>query len=130
MCQGCILSPCYFNITQNTRLEKAQAGIKIARKNTNNLRYTDDITLMAESKEELKSLLIMVKEEIEKASLKPYSKNEDYGIRFITDCQKWGKMETVTDFILFSFTITVDADCSHEIKRLLGRKAMKTLTAW
>ena len=122
--------PATLNITQNTRLEKAQAGIKIARKNTNNLRYTDDITLMAESKEELKSLLIMVKEEIEKASLKPYSKNEDYGIRFITDCQKWGKMETVTDFILFSFTITVDADCSHEIKRLLGRKAMKTLTAW
>ena len=63
-----ILSPCYLNITQNTRLEKAQAGIKIARKNTNNLRYTDDITLMSESKEELKSLLKMVKEEIEKAS--------------------------------------------------------------
>ena len=85
---------------------------------------------MAESKEELKSLLIMVKEEIEKASLKPYSKNEDHGIRFITDCQKWGKMETVTDFILFSFTITVDADCSHEIKRhllLLGRKGMTNL---
>ena len=62
------MSPCYFNITQNTRLEEAQGGIKIARKNTNNLRYTDDITLMAESKEEQKSLLIMVKEEIEKAS--------------------------------------------------------------
>ena len=67
-CVKAILSPCYFNITQNTRLEEAQGGIKIARKNTNNLRYTDDITLMSESKEELKSLLIMVKEEIEKAS--------------------------------------------------------------
>ena len=77
-----ILSPCYFNITQDTRLQKAQAGLKIVRKNTNNLRYTDDITLMAESKEELKSLLIMVKEEIEKASLKPHSKNEDHGIGF------------------------------------------------
>ena len=67
-CVKAILSPCYFNIAQNTRLEEAQGGIKIARKNTNNLRYTDDITLMSESKEELKSLLIMVKEEIEKAS--------------------------------------------------------------
>ena len=67
-CVKAILSPCYFNIGQNTRLEEAQGGIKIARKNTNNLRYTDDITLMSESKEELKSLLIMVKEEIEKAS--------------------------------------------------------------
>ena len=67
-CVKAILSPCYFNITQNTTLEEAQGGIKIARKNTNNLRYTDDITLMSESKEELKSLLIMVKEEIEKAS--------------------------------------------------------------
>ena len=67
-CVKAILSPCYFNITQNTRLEEAQGGIKIARKNTNNLRYTDDITLLSESKEELKSLLIMVKEEIEKAS--------------------------------------------------------------
>ena len=76
-----ILSPCYLNITQNTRLEEAQGGIKITRKNTNNLRYTDDITLMTESKEELKSLLIMVKEEIEKASLKPHSKNEYHGIR-------------------------------------------------
>ena len=63
------MSPCYFNITQNTRLEEAHAGINIARKNTNDLRYTDDITLMAESKEELNSLLIMMKEESEKASL-------------------------------------------------------------
>ena len=75
VCQGCILSPCLFNldaeyIMRNARLDEAQAGIKIARRNINNLRYTDDITLMAESKEELKSLLIMVKEDIEKASLK------------------------------------------------------------
>ena len=69
----------YLTLKKNIRLEKALAGIKIARKNTNNLRYTDDITLMAESKEEQKSLLIMVKEEIEKASLKPHSKNEDHG---------------------------------------------------
>ena len=86
-----ILSPCYLNITQNTRLEKAQAGIKIARKNTNNLRYTDDITLMSESKEELKSLLKMVKEEIEKASLKPHSKNEDHGIRLHQCMSKMGE---------------------------------------
>ena len=86
-----ILSPCYFNITQNTRLEEAQGGIKIARKNTNNLRYTDDITLMAESKEELKSLLIMVKEEIEKASLKPHSKNEDHCIGFHHCTSKMGE---------------------------------------
>ena len=83
--------PATLNITQNTRLEKAQAGIKIARKNTNNLRYTDDITLMAESKEELKSLLIMVKGEIEKASLKPYSKNEDHGIGFHHCLSKMGE---------------------------------------
>ena len=66
---------------QNARLDEAQAGVKAAGRNINNLRYTDDITLMAESKEELKSLLMMVKEEIEKASLKPHSKNEDHGIR-------------------------------------------------
>ena len=84
---------------------------------------------MAESKEELKSLLIMVNEEIEKASLKPHSKNEDHGIGFHHYMSKMGENRN-SDFILFSFTITVDADCSREIKRLLGRKAMKTLTAW
>ena len=72
-------------------MQKAQAGLKIVRKNTNNLRYTDDITLMAESKEELKSLLIMVKEEIEKASLKPHSKNEDHGIRLHQCMSKMGE---------------------------------------
>ena len=124
-----ILSPCYLNITQNTRLEKEQDGIKIARKNTNNLRYTDDITRMSESEEELKSLLIMVKEEIEKASLKPHSKNEDHGIRLHQCMSKMGENGN-SDFILFGITVTVDGDCSHEIKRLLGRKAMKTSTAW
>ena len=85
---------------------------------------------MAESKEELKSLLIMVNEEIEKAAENHIQKTKIIVSGSITVCQKWGEMETVTDFILFSFTVTVDADCSHEIKRLLGRKAMKTLTAW
>ena len=86
---------------------------------------------MAESKEELKSLLMRAKEKSEKVGLKlNIQKTKIMVSGSITVCQKWGKMETVTDFILFSFTITVDADCSHEIKRLLGRKAIKTSTAW
>ena len=83
--QGCILSPCLFNfyaeyIMRNAGLEEAQAGIKIAGRNINNLRYADDTTLMAESKEELKSLLMKVKEESEKVGLKQHSENEDHGI--------------------------------------------------
>ena len=84
--QGCTLSPCLFNlyaeyIMRNARLDEAQAGIKFARRNINNLRYADDTTLMAESKEELKSLLMKVKEESEKPGLKQHSKNEDHGIQ-------------------------------------------------
>ena len=116
---------------QNARLEEAQAGIKIARRNINNLRYEDDTTLMAESKEELKSLLMKVKEESEKAGLKfniPKMKIMASGP--ITSWQIDGEtMETVTDFILGGSKITADGDCSHEIKRLmlLGRKAITNL---
>ena len=104
--QGCILSPCLFNfyakyIMRNTGLEETQAGIKIARRNINNLRYADDTTLMAESDEELKSLLMKVKVESGKSWLKAqHSENEDHGIwshHFMAS--KWKTMETVTDFI-------------------------------
>ena len=116
--------PCLFNfyaecIMQNTRLDKAQAGIKIAGRNTNNLRYADDTTLIAKS-EELKSLLMKVKEESEKAGLNStFKKWRSWQIDGET-------METVTDFIFLGFKITVDGDCSHKIKRqlLLGKKAM------
>ena len=93
---------------RNTGLEEAQAGIKIARRNINNLRYADDTTLMAESEEQLKSLLMKVKKESEKVGQ---------------------TVETVRDFIIWGFKITAEADCSHEIKRrlLLGRKAMNNL---
>ena len=108
-------------------MDEAQAGIQIARRNINNLRYEDDTTLMAESKEELKSLLMKVKEESEKASLKLNTKNEDQGIWFHHLWQIDGKtMETVTDFLFLGSRITADGDCSHEMKRrlLLGRKAV------
>ena len=133
MRQGCILSPCLFNlyaeyITQNARLDEAQAGIKIAKRNINNLRYADDTTLMAEGKEELKSLLMKVKEESEKVGLKlNIQKTKIMASGPITSWQIDGKtMETVTDFIFLGSKITADGDCSHEIKRhlLLGRKAM------
>ena len=114
----------------NARLDEAQAGIKIARRNTNNLRYADDTTLMAESKE-LKSLLMKVKEESEKVGLKlNIQKTKIMASGPITSWQIDGKtMETVRDFILGGSKITVDGDCSHEIKRhlLLGRKAMTNL---
>ena len=112
-----ILSPCYLNITQNTRLEKAQAGIKIARKNTNNLRYTDDITLMSESKEELRSLLMKVKKESEKAGLKlNIQKTKIMTSSSIISWQIEGeKLEAVTDFILGGSKITANGNCSHEI---------------
>ena len=115
----------------NAGLDEAQAGIKIAGKNINNLRYTDDTTLMAESKEELKSLLMKVKEESEKVGLKlNIQKTKKMASSPITSWQTDGEtMETVTDFIFLSSRITADGDCSHEIKRhlLLGRKAMTNL---
>ena len=116
---------------QNTRLDEAQAGIKIARRNTHNLRYTDDTTLMAESEEELKSFLMKVKEESEKAGLKLYfQKTKIMASSPITSWQiDGGTMEIVTDFIFLDSKITADGDCSHDIKRclLLGRKAMTNL---
>ena len=115
----------------NTRLEEAQAGTKIAGRNINNLRYADDTTLMAESEEELKSLLMKVKEESEKAGLKlNIQKTKIIASSPITLWQIDGEtMETVTDFILGVFKITADGDCSHEIKRhlFLGRKAITNL---
>ena len=115
---------------RNAGLEEAQAGIKIARRNINNLRYADDTTLMAES-EELMNLLMKVKEETEKAGLKlNIQKTKIMASGPITSWQVDGEtMETVTDFIFLSFIITADGDCSHEIKRclLLGRKVMTNL---
>ena len=116
---------------QNARLDETQAGIKIARRNINNLRYADDNTLMTESEEELKSLLMKVKEESEKVGLKlNRQKTKIMASGPITSWQiDGGTMETVTDFILGGSKITADGDCRHEIKRslLLGRKAMTNL---
>ena len=116
---------------QNARLDKVQAGIKSARRNINNLRYADDTTLMAESEEELRSLLMKVKEESEKVGLKlNIQKTKIMASGPITSLQIDGKtMETVSDFILGGSKITADGDCSHEIKRhlLLERKVMINL---
>ena len=134
--QGCILSPCLFNfyaeyIMRNAGLEEAQAGIKIARRNVNNLRYADDTTLMAESEEELKRLLMKVKEESEKVGLKlNIQKTKIMASSPITSWQIDGEaVETVLDFIFLGSQTTADGDCSHEIKRrlLLGRKVMTNL---
>ena len=134
--QGCILSPCLLNfyaeyIMRNTGMDEAQAGIKIARRNINNLRYAGDTTFMAESKEELKSLLRKVKVEREKVGLKlNIQKTKIMATSPITLWQIVGEtMETVRDFILGGSKITADGDCNHEIKRrlLLGRKAMTNL---
>ena len=115
----------------NAGLDEAQAGIKIAGRNINNLRYTDDTTLMAESEEELKSLLMKVKEESEKVGLKlNIKKTKIMSSGPITSWQIDGEtMEIVTDFIFGGSKITADGDCSHEIKRrlLLGRKVMTNL---
>ena len=112
-------------------MDEAQAGIKIARRNINNLRYADDTTLMAESKEELKSLLMKVKEKSEKVGLKlNIQKTKIMASSLITSWQIDGEtVETVSDFIFLGSKITADGDCSHEIKRhlLLGRKAMTNL---
>ena len=114
----------------NARLDKAQAEIKIAGRNINNLRYADDITLMAESKEERNSLLMKVKEKSEKAGLKLKIKKNKIMASVPPLLQIDGEtMETVTDFIFLGSKITADGDCSHEIKRrlLLGRQAMTNL---
>ena len=115
----------------NARLEEEQAGIKIAGRNINNLRYADDTTLMAESEEELKSLLMKVKEESEKAGLTlNIQKTKIMASGPITSWEIDGEtMETVTDFIFLGFRITADGDCSHEIKRWLplGRKVTTNL---
>ena len=112
----------------NARLDEAQAGIKIAGRNINNLKYADDTTLVAEREEELKSLLMKVKEESEKVGLKlNIQKMKIMTSKPITSWQIDGEtMETVTDFIFLGSKITADGDCSHEIKRrlLLGRKVM------
>ena len=116
---------------RNARLDEAQAGIKTAGRKINNLRYADDTTLMAESKEELKSLLMKVKEESEKSGLKlNIQKPKIMASGPITSWQTDGEtMETVRDFIFGGSKITADGDCSHEIKRrlLIGRKAMTNL---
>ena len=118
---------------RNAGLEETQAGIKIAGRNINNLRYADDTTLMAESEEELKSLLMKVKEESEKVGLKlSIQKTKTMASGPIILWQIDGEtVETVRDFILGGFKITADGDCSHEIKRclLLGRKAMTSLSS-
>ena len=124
--QGCILSPCLFNfcteyIMQNPWLDEAQAGIKIARRISNNFRYTDDNSLMAETEEELKSLLMKVKEESEKVGFKlNIQKTKIMASGPITSWQIDGEtMKTVRDFILGGSKITEDGDRSHEIKRCL-----------
>ena len=136
VCQGCILSLCLFNlyaeyIMRNAGLGKAQAGIGIAGRNVNNLRYADNTTLMAESEEELKSLLMRVKEESEKVGLKlNIQKTKIMASGPITSWEIDGEtVETVSDFILGGSKITADGDCSHVIKRclLLRRKVMTNL---
>ena len=130
--QGCILSLCLFNlyaeyIIRNTGLEEAQVGIKIAGRNINNLRYADDTTLMAESEEELKSLLMKLKDN-EKVGLKVnIHKTKIMASGPITSWEV--DEETVSEFLGGGSKITVDGDCSHEIKRhlLLGRKVMTNL---
>ena len=136
ICQGCTLSPCLFNlyagyIVRNARLDEAQAGIKISGRKINNLRYADDTTLMAESEEELKSLVMKMKEESKKVGLRlNIQKSKIMASSPITSWQIDGEtVETVTDFIFSGSKITMEGDCSHEIKRclFLGRKVMTNL---
>ena len=124
VCQGCILSPCLFNfyaenIMRNAGLEETQAGIKIAGRNINHLRYADDTTLIAESEKELKSLLMQVKEESENVGLKlNIQKTKIMASGPITSWEIDGEtVETVSDFIFLGSKITADGDCSHGIKR-------------
>ena len=131
--QGCLLSPCLFNlqadfIKRNAGLEEAQAGIKIARRNLNNLKYADDTTLIVKSEEEIKSLLMKVKEESEKVGLKlSIQKTKIMASGLINSWQIDG--EKVAEFIFWDSKITADGDCSHEIKihLFLGRKVMTNL---
>ena len=131
VCQGCLFNLYAEYIMRNVGLDEAQAGIKIAGKNINNLRYEDDTTLMAESEELLKGLLMKVKEESEKVGLNLNTqKTKIMAPGPITSWQIDGETtETVTDFIFLGSKITADGDCSHEIKRhlLLGRKVMINL---
>ena len=136
VCQGCVFSPCLFKlyaeyIIRNAGLQEAKPGIKIAGRNINNLRYADDTTLMAESEEELKILLMKVKEESEKFGLMiNIQKTKIMASGPITSWEIDGETgETVSDFIYLGSKITADGDCSHEIKRriLLGRKVMTNL---
>ena len=131
-----MLSPCLFNlyaehIVRNARLDELQVRVKIGRRNINNLRYADDTTLMAESEEELKNLLMRVKEESERASLRlNIKKTKIVASGPITAWQIEGEnVEVVTDFLFWGSKITADSDCSHKIRRqlLLGRKAMTNL---
>ena len=136
-----VLSPCLFRlyaeyIMRNAGLDEAQAGIKIVRRSINNLRYADDTTLMTESEEKLKSLLMKVKEESEEVGLKLNIQKTKImasgpitSWHLVPSLQDGETVETVTDFILGGSKITADGDCSHEIKRhlLLGRKAMTNL---
>ena len=130
------MSPCLFNlyaeyIMRNAVLEEARAGIKIAGRNINNLRYADNTTLMAESEYELKSLLMKVKEESEKVGLKlNIQKTKIMASGPITSCEIDGEtVETVSDFNFLGSKISADGDCSHEVKRhlLLGKKAITNL---
>ena len=130
------MSPCLFNfyaeyIMRNAGLEETQAEINIIRRNINNLRYADDTILMAESEEELKSLLMKMKEESEKVGLKlKIQKTKIMASGLITSWEIDGEtVETVSDFIFWGSKITADGDCSHELKRhlLLGRKVMTNL---
>ena len=134
--QGCILSPCLFNfyaeyIMRNARLDEAQVGIKIVGRNIKNLRNADDTTLLAEREQEVKSLLMKVKEDSEKAGLKlNIQKTKIMASGPITSWQiDTETMETVRDFIFLGSKTTADGDCSHEIKRclLFGRKVMTNL---
>ena len=125
--QSCILSPCLFNlyaeyIIRNAGLQETQVGIKIARRNINNLRYADDTILMAESEEELKSLLMKVKEKSEKVGFKlNIQKTKIMASGPITSWQIDGEtVETLSDFIFLGSKITADGDCSHEVKRHLA----------
>ena len=127
--QGCMLSPCLFNlyaecIMRNAGLDESQARIKIARRNINNLRHANNTTLMAESEEELKSLLMRVKEESDKTGLNSTFKNLRpwHPVPSLHGKQMGKKMQSVTDLIFLGFKITVDGDCSHEILILASQK--------
>ena len=135
ICLGYISLPCLFNlyaeyITQNARIDDSQAGIKIARSNTNSLRYADDTILMTESEKKLKNLLMKVKEESEKAGWNStFKKPRSWHLVPSFHANRWGKIGNSGSFIILGSKITADSDCIHEIKRhlLLGRKVKTNL---